>query len=36
MVSQNRFFFEHYGLTQPDLESYLDAALSAVVEYADL
>ena len=36
MVSQNRFFFEHYGLTQPDLERYLAAALSAGGEYADL
>src|SRR6476469_10509607 len=36
MVSQNHFFFEHYGLTQPDLERYLAAALSAGGEYADL
>ena len=36
MVNQNHFFFEHYGLTQPDLERYLAAALSAGGEYADL
>jgi len=26
---QERFFFEHYGLTNHDLEIYLTAALSA-------
>ena len=31
-----RFFFEHYGLTERDLERYLAAALSAGGEYADL
>src|SRR5499427_5939507 len=31
-----RFFFEHYGLTEGDLEHYLSAALSAGGEYADL
>ena len=36
MVSQNRFFFDQYGLTQPDLERYLAAALAAGGEYADL
>src|SRR5438105_11496410 len=35
-VMTNRFFFEHYGLTQPDLERYLAAALSAGGDYADL
>ena len=35
-VTNNRFFFQHYGLTQPDLERYLAAALSAGGEYADL
>jgi TldD protein len=33
---QERFFFEHYGLTNQDLERYLAAALSAGGEYADL
>src|SRR5579859_7925812 len=32
----NRFFFERYGLTEPDLQRYLAAALSAGGEYADL
>src|SRR5215472_9135839 len=32
----NRFFFDHYGLTEPDLERYLGAALSAGGDYADL
>src|SRR6476620_5057083 len=36
MVSQNHFFLAHYGLTHPDLERYLAAALSAGGEYADL
>ena len=31
-----RFFFEHYGLTERDLERYLGAALSAGGDYADL
>ena len=31
-----RFFFEHYGLTNHDLENYLAAALSAGGDYADL
>ena len=34
--TQERFFFEHYGLTHQDLESYLAAALSAGGDYADL
>jgi len=33
---QDRFFFEHYGLTNKDLEAYLAAALSAGGDYADL
>jgi hypothetical protein len=33
---QERFFFEHYGLTNHDLEIYLAAALSAGGDYADL
>src|ERR1035438_9374926 len=38
MVNANHehFFFEHYGLTNQDLESYLAAALSAGGDYADL
>jgi len=36
IVDKNRFFFEHYGLTERDLERYLAAALSAGGEYADL
>ncbi|MGB7641351.1 MAG: DNA gyrase modulator, partial [Terriglobales bacterium] len=37
MVStQERFFFQHYGLTHQDLENYLGAALSAGGDYADL
>ena len=36
MVNQNHFFFEHYGLTEHDLERYLAAALSAGGDYADL
>src|SRR5437764_6787761 len=35
-MDKNRFFFEHYGLTEPALESYLGAALSAGGDYADL
>jgi TldD protein len=36
IVDNTKFFFEHYGLTQPDLERYLAAALSAGGDYADL
>jgi TldD protein len=35
-ANQERFFFEHYGLTNHDLETYLAAALSAGGDYADL
>jgi TldD protein len=35
-MEKQKFFFEHYGLTQPDLERYLAAALSAGGDYADL
>src|ERR1043166_8844995 len=37
-VTENKqhFFFEHYGLTNQDLERYLAAALSAGGDYADL
>src|SRR5437867_4142564 len=35
-VDKNRFFFQHYGLTEHDLERYLSAALSAGGDYADL
>src|ERR1700688_2005996 len=35
-VDKNRFFFQHYGLTEHDLEHYLAAALSAGGDYADL
>ena len=35
-ANQKRFFFEHYGLTNHDLETYLAAALSAGGDYADL
>ena len=35
-ATQERFFFEHYGLTNHDLEIYLAAALSAGGDYADL
>jgi len=31
-----RFFFDHYGVTENDLEKYLAAALSAGGDYADL
>src|ERR1700735_4051992 len=33
---KQRFFFEHYGVTENDLERYLSAALSAGGDYADL
>ena len=35
-MDKNRFFFQQYGLTEHDLERYLQAALSAGGEYADL
>src|SRR6266700_1083041 len=35
-VDRNPFFFQHYGLTENDLERYLGAALSAGGDYADL
>src|SRR5206468_11541916 len=35
-VNRNPFFFQHYGLTENDLERYLAAALSAGGDYADL
>src|ERR1019366_8289140 len=35
-ANQERFFFQHYGLTNQDLENYLGAALSAGGDYADL
>ena len=35
-VNHEQFFFQHYGLTQPDLQRYLAAALSAGGDYADL
>src|SRR5215831_7080770 len=35
-VTKNRFFFEHYGVTEHDLERYLGAAMSAGGDYADL
>ena len=35
-LDRQRFFFEHYGLTENDLERYLAAALSAGGDYADL
>ena len=35
-MDKNRFFFQHYGLTEHDLERYLAAALSAGGDYADL
>jgi TldD protein len=34
--NSQHFFFDHYGLTNSDLESYLAAALSAGGDYADL
>src|SRR5438477_7771713 len=38
MVSKDKdkFFFQHYGLTERDVERYLGAALSAGGDYADL
>src|ERR1700752_3281653 len=36
IVNNNNFFFEHYGLTDRDLERYLAAALTAGGDYADL
>ena len=35
-LNKQRFFFEHYGLAERDLEHYLAAALSAGGDYADL
>ena len=35
-MDKNRFFFDHYGLNERDLERYLAAALSAGGDYADL
>ncbi|MBV8891229.1 MAG: metalloprotease TldD [Acidobacteria bacterium] len=35
-MKNSQLFFEHYGLTQRDLERYLAAALSAGGDYADL
>jgi len=35
-VDRNPFFFQHYGLTENDLERYLGAALSAGGDYADI
>src|SRR6201981_812226 len=35
-VDKNPFFFQHYGVTENDLERYLGAALSAGGDYADL
>src|SRR5262244_2888344 len=35
-IPRNKFFFERYGLTEPAVERYLAAALSAGGEYADL
>jgi TldD protein len=35
-VHNDRFFFEHFGLADPDLQRYLVAALSAGGDYADL
>ena len=36
IMSNRNYFFERYGITQPDLENYLAAALSAGGDYADL
>ena len=36
IADKSRFFFEHYGLAEQDLERYLAAALSAGGDYADL
>src|SRR5437762_14269728 len=35
-LDKHKFFFDRYGLTESDLERYLDAALSAGGDYADL
>src|SRR5450631_3161403 len=35
-TTQKSFFFEHYGLTNQDLEKYLQAALAAGGDYADI
>ena len=35
-MDKNRFFFQHYGLSERELEHYLGAALSAGGDYADL
>ena len=35
-MDKNRFFFQHYGFNERDLERYLAAALSAGGDYADL
>jgi TldD protein len=35
-MDKQKFFFEHYGLNQSDLEKYLAAALSGGGDYADL
>jgi TldD protein len=35
-AAKQRFFFDHYGVTENDLEHYLAAALSAGGDYADL
>ena len=35
-MTHEQFFFQHYGLTQPDLQHYLAAALSAGGDFADL
>src|SRR6202522_4249929 len=36
LLDKQRFFFDHYGLAERDLEHYLAAALSAGGDYADL
>jgi hypothetical protein len=36
LTDRQRFFFDHYGVTENDLERYLAAALSAGGDYADL
>jgi TldD protein len=35
-TTDKKFFFDRYGLAQPDVERYLSAALSAGGDYADL
>ena len=35
-LPKSKFFFAHYGLTEPQVERYLEAALSAGGDYADL